>query len=247
MPAADVLDLYLDCGPGKGKFPIALALKPGAGSDNAQANWTYNYDPTLACEGGKFAANVNDGFSQSNSLSTATSPVQAGQKSPFSAILSPGKGKTFLQYSAIPLKGIAVDPEDGALTPHWRLLNSSNTAVGERADGTTKGLLHGANGWAPGTYTVELTATNTASKTTTSSVEITIVADADNDGVPASSENGCIGSSDANPMDAYADKDADGIPNVDDPQPCTAQTGPYTAVMTFQPNPFPIPSPRATR
>jgi CSLREA domain-containing protein len=237
----DLLDLFLDCGSGKGKFPIALALKPGAGSDSAQANWTYNYDTTLACEGGKFAANVNDGFSQSNSLSSATSPVQSGQKSPFSAILSPGKGKTFLQYSAIPLKGIAVDPEDGALTPHWRLLNSSDTPIRE-TDGTTKDLSPGASGWVPGTYTVELTATDTASKTTKSTVEITIVADADNDGVPASSENGCLGSSDTNPMDAYADKDADGIPNVDDPQPCTAQTGPYTAVMTFQPSPFPIPS-----
>ena len=57
--------------------------------------------------------------------------------------------------------------------------------------------------------------------------------------IPAASENGCIGSSDTNPMDAYADKDGDGIPNVDDPQPCTAQTGPYNAIMTFQPNPFP--------
>ena len=59
---------------------------------------------------------------------------------------------------------------------------------------------------------------------------------------PAASENGCLGSSDTNPMDAYGDKDLDGIPNADDPQPCTAQTGPYTAVMSFQPNPFPIPS-----
>jgi hypothetical protein len=41
-------------------------------------------------------------------------------------------------------------------------------------------------------------------------------------------------------MDAYGDKDLDGIPNADDPQPCTPQTGPYTAVMSFQPNPFPI-------
>ena len=72
---------------------------------------------------------------------------------------------------------------------------------------------------------MELTATDSASNVTTSSVSITIVADADNDGVPASSENGCLGGSDTNPMDAYADKDADGIPNVDDPQPCTAQTG----------------------
>ena len=142
------------------------------------------------------------------------------------------------------MKGIAVDPEDGALTPTWKLINSANVVI-RTATGTTADLSPGANGWAvtpPGTYTVELTATDSASQTTTSSVSITIVADADNDGVPASSENGCLNSSDANPMDAYADKDADGIPNVDDPQPCMAQTGPYTAVMTFQPNPFPIPS-----
>lgn len=237
----DLLDLYLDCGTGKGKFPIALALSPGAGSDNAQANWTYNFDATLACEGGKLAANINDGFLRSGFTNTGTVQIQSGQKSPFSAILSPGKGKTFLQYSAIPLKGIAVDPEDGALTPHWKLIDSSNAIIKE-ADGTTKDLSPGTNGWAPGVYTVELTATDSASKPTTSTVSITILADADNDGVPAATENGCLGSSDTNPMDAYADKDLDGIPNVDDPQPCTPQTGPYTAVMTFQPNPFPIPS-----
>jgi CSLREA domain-containing protein len=243
--ALDLLDLYLDCGPGKGKFPIALALTPGAGSDNAQANWTYNFDASLACAGGKLAANVNDGFAQSGFSNRGTAPIDSSQKSPFSAILSPAKGKTFLQYSAIPLKGIAVDPEDGALTPHWKLINSSNQVVAT-GDGTTKDLSPGPNGWAvaPGgsPYTVELTATDSASNTTTSTVSITILPDADNDGIPAATETGCLGSSDTNPMDAYGDKDLDGIPNVDDPDPCNPPTGPYTAVMTFQPNPFPIPS-----
>jgi CSLREA domain-containing protein len=234
----DVLDLYLDCGPGNGKFPIALALSPGSAT-NTTANWTYNYDASLACAGGQLRAIVNDGFQQSGFTNTGTEPTQAGQKSPFSAILSPAKGKTFLQYSAIPLKGIAVDPEDGALTPHWRLINSGNSVI-RTADGTTADLSPGTSGWAPGSYTVELTATDSAGQTTASTVDITIVADADNDGIPAATENGCLGSSDTNPMDAYGDKDLDGIPNADDPQPCTPQTGPYTAVMSFQPNPFPI-------
>lgn len=238
---ADVLDLFLDCGPGKGKFPIALALAPGAGSDNAQANWTYNYDASLACAGGQLAANVNDGFRQSGFTATGTAPIDSGQKSPFSAILSPGKAATFLQYSAIPLKGIAVDPEDGALTPHWRLLDSSNAVVAT-ANGTTADLSPGANGWTPGSYTVELTASDSASQTTTSTVNITIVADADNDGIPAATESGCLGSSDTNPMDAYDDKDGDGIPNADDPQPCTPQTSAYNAIITFDPNPFPTQS-----
>jgi CSLREA domain-containing protein len=240
---SDLLDLYLDCGTGNGRFPIALAQSPQS-STSTTANWTYNYDASLACAGGKLKAIVNDGFLQSGFSDTGTEPTESGQKSPFSAILSPGKGKTFLQYSGIPLKGIAVDPEDGALTPHWKLINSANVVI-RTATGTTADLSPGANGWAvtpPGTYTVELTATDSASNVTTSRVGITIVADADNDGVPASSENGCLNSSDANPMDAYADKDADGIPNVDDPQPCTAPTGPYNAVMTFQPTTFPVPS-----
>jgi CSLREA domain-containing protein len=236
----DRLDLYLDCGTGNGRFPIALAQSPQS-STSTTANWTYNYDASLACAGGKLKAIVNDGFLQSGFTETGTEPTESGQKSPFSAILSPGKGRTFLQYSGIPLKGIAVDPEDGALTPTWKLINSSNAVV-KTATGTTADLSPGMNGWAPGVYTVQLTATDSTTNVTTSSVGITIAADADNDGVPASSETGCLGSSDTNPMDAYADKDADGIPNVDDPQPCTAQTGPYTAVMTFQPTPFPIPS-----
>ena len=96
------------------------------------------------------------------------------QKSPFSAILSPGKAATFLQYSAIPLKGIAVDPEDGALTPHWKLLDSGNAVVAT-ANGTTADLSPGVNGWTPGSYTVELSATDSASQTTTSTVAIMIV------------------------------------------------------------------------
>ena len=76
--AADVLDLFLDCGPGKGKFPIALALAPGAGSDSAQANWTYNYDASLACAGGQLSANVNDGFRQSGFTATGTAPIDSG-------------------------------------------------------------------------------------------------------------------------------------------------------------------------
>ena len=140
----DVLDLYLDCGPGNGKFPIALALPPGSAT-NTTANWTYNYDASLACAGGQLRAIVNDGFQQSGFTTTGTEPTESGQKSPFSAILSPAKGKTFLQYSAIPLKGIAVDPEDGALTPHWELIDSSNVVI-RTADGTTKDLSPGTSG-----------------------------------------------------------------------------------------------------
>jgi CSLREA domain-containing protein len=237
----DLLDLYLDCGPGKGKFPIALALPP-ASATNTTANWSYNYDASLACEGGQLKAIINDGFRQSGFSNTGTEPVESGQKDPFSAILSPGKGKTILQYSGIPLKGLAVDPEDGALTPQWRLIRDSDSATVRTGSGTTADLSPGTNGWTPGNYTVELKATDSAGKTTTSTVAITIVADADNDGIPASAEGGCLGGSDTNPLDAYGDKDGDGIPNAEDPDPCVPQTGAYTAVMTFQPNPFPIPS-----
>jgi hypothetical protein len=237
----DVLDLFLDCGPGKGKFPIALAVPPGSAT-NTTANWSYNYDPSLACEGGQLKAVVNDGFLQSGFTATGTEPVDSSQKDPFSAILSPGKGKTFLQYSGIPLKGLAFDPEDGALTPQWKLIRNSDSAVVRTASGTTADLSPGTSGWMPGAYTVELSATDSAGKTTTSTVAITIVTDADNDGIPATAEGGCLGGSDTNPLDAYGDKDGDGIPNGDDPDPCVAQTGGYNAVMTFQPNPFPVPS-----
>jgi CSLREA domain-containing protein len=236
----DVLDLFLDCGPGKGKFPVVLALPP-ATATNTTASWSYNYDPSLACEGGQLRAVINDGFRQSGFTSTGTAPVATAQRDPFSAILSPGTGKTFLQYSAIPLKGLAFDPEDGALTPQWKLIRNSDSATVRTASGTTADLSPDANGWTPGSYTVELKATDSAGRTTTSTVDIAIVADADNDGIPASIEGGCLGGSDTDPTDAYADKDGDGIPNADDPDPCVAATA-YNAVMTFQPNPFPIPS-----
>ena len=100
----------------KGKFHRHLP-SPGAGSDDAQANWTYNYDASLAWRGGQLAANVNDGFRQSGFSEYRHRSDRLGAEVAVLRDLSPGKAATFLQYAAIPLKGIAVDPEDGSLDP----------------------------------------------------------------------------------------------------------------------------------
>jgi hypothetical protein len=63
-------------------------------------------------------------------------------------------------------------------------------------------------------------------------VTFTILADADNDGVPRELEVGCAGSSDTDAEDAYyGDADGDGIPNADD---VTTAGGPCTAATSYQ-------------
>ena len=65
-----------------------------------------------------------------------------------------------------------------------------------------------------------------------------VVTDADNDGVPKTVEDSCLGGGDDDPTNADDDRDNDGLPNVNDPQPCVAASS-YTAIVEINPDPLP--------
>ena len=118
-----------------------------------------------------------------------------------------------------------------------RIRNASNTIVGS-GTGATVDFRPGASGWSPGSYTLTLSATDSSAAAGSTSIPITIVADADQDGIADPVENNPLGcfplNHDSDPYEAWRDYDSDGIANVDDPAPCSASSF-YLAQEAFHP------------
>ena len=155
--ASDLLDLFLDCGSGKGKFPIALAL-----SSRARA-------PTMPRRTGR-------------TTTTPRWPARAGKLRPTSTTASARATPPLHRHvtgSRRARRHLLGDPQPGegedvpsVLRPSlegnrsrsggWRAdtaleADQQRQCRDQEGDGTTNDLSPGANGWAPGTYTVELT------------------------------------------------------------------------------------------
>jgi len=227
------VDLFLDCGAGKPKLPVAVALKPDSVSGTT-ASFSYNYDPSLACPNGMLKAVGTDGFSSTGFTTAGSAPVNPGPDTPRVAITTPTPSKEFLTYSLIPLRGSARDSNgeiaDSGL--QWALTGPiSRTGTGHQVDLNPPA----SGGWPTGTYTLKLTGSN-ATKSATATTTFTVKTDADNDGMPADVEGqSCFTSGDNDPLNAYSDYDGDGIPNASDGQPCSPSTS-YSAIVDFDPN-----------
>src|SRR5204863_3739321 len=100
-PADVRVDLFLDCGAGKPKLPIAVGLKPDSAAGTS-ASFSYNYDPSLACPNGTLKAIGNDGFTSTGFTATGSTPVDPGPNTPRAAISSPEPSKALLTYTLIP-------------------------------------------------------------------------------------------------------------------------------------------------
>jgi CSLREA domain-containing protein len=230
------VDLFLDCGAGKPKLPVAVGLKPDSVSGTT-ASFSYNYDPSLACPNGMLKAVGTDGFTSTGFTTAGSAPVNPGPDTPRVAITSPTPNKQFLTYSLIPLRGSARDsngelPDSGL---HWSLTGPSitRTGTGHQVDLNPPA----SGGWPTGTYTLTLTGSN-ATKSATVTTTFTVKTDADNDGMPADVEGqSCFTSGDNDPLNAYSDYDGDGIPNASDGQPCSPSAS-YSAIADFNPDPL---------
>jgi hypothetical protein len=232
------LDLFLSCGTGGARFPIAVGLVPTstAGDD---ATWEYDFDSTLACSDGTPTVTgvISDGFLRSDTTDPGASvAVDSSSKPPVAEIYAPRvadadepNGAQFLQYDSIPLLGAGQDPDDGELDDlHW-FLDGVAVATGRRADLPPQPV---------GIHTIELVATDSDGNTASATRTIEVLADGDRDGIPAGAEGPC--GSDADPFDAFADRDGDGLVGVDDQvltgAPCVASTVPYSALVTISPD-----------
>jgi Right handed beta helix region len=238
-PPGDLrMDLYLVC-PGQPTQVLAVGLVPDNVSGQ-QATWFGNHDRTLTPANCEATAVVTDSFSRSNERSDG---VATGPNTLVAAISSPREDATFLQYGLIPFRGLIRDAGTviASADHHWEVEGPSGFT--RSGNGTIFDLGNPPSaGWPVGAYTATLTKPGSTGTAATDTVHFSVLADNDNDGVPASVDNSCLGGGgDSNPLNADDDKDLDGIPNADDPQPCTAASS-YTATIDFQPDPFPTPS-----
>jgi hypothetical protein len=223
-------------------YPFDVSIPPTSFDEvNDKAIFECSLDPDTigATDAGnvRITAVAHDTFTQSNKLTTTLSSTQTP---PVASIAAPTGGDTFLQFETIVLRGSALDLEQGHLTGS-ELVWTENVPAGPLSggeDGEEVFLTPPSAGWAPGTYTVTLTATDITSKTSTDTVTFEILRDADHDGIPANVESqSCFTSGDNDPTNARLDYDGDGIPNDDDQYttngPCVRE---YNAIINFDPD-----------
>jgi hypothetical protein len=186
---------------------------------------------------------AHDGFSSSGTptpvgKSTLTDPPTL----PFQpSVASPTPGQSYSVNDDIALVGSAFDYSTGTpATLQWKFDgNSIPSATGQQFDvrASTLGV---------GSHTITLMAT-AGKKSASVNVPITISADADGDGVAAPQEaviqacaasKGITDGGDNDPANGNKDYDGDGIPNRDDPFPCTPAGSYVAASAAFVPNPL---------
>jgi hypothetical protein len=138
----------------------------------------------------------------------------------------------------MPLRGLILSAKgvEASTSHRWDLDGPGSFA--RSGTGTFVDLQPPNGGWPVGSYTATLTKPGSTEPSATDQVTFTVVTDADNDGVPKTVEDACLGGGDNDPTNADDDQDNDGIPNVNDPQPCTAATF-YTAIVDVNPDPLP--------
>lgn len=240
-PADLRLDIYYQC-LGSPAYDVAVALTPDD-VETGSASWTTNYDPSLACPDGTLTAIASDGFLRSDAEEAGT--IESDPQAPVPTIYAPFDGRQFLQYQGISLHGGAKDAEDGEVADlglAW-FLDGSPVGTGGSLNLSPPGV-----GWSSGAHTVTLRATDSDSTFVETSVGIVILADADNDWLPADVEADatCFGANaDSDPTNSFGDADGDGYSNVDDmltdEGPCDPADA-YTVFATFGPDVLYIPS-----
>ena len=205
-----------------------------------------NHDSSLTAGGCELKAVVMDGFTRSNER---TDDVDDGPNTLVAATSSPRENATFLQYNLIPFRGLIRSAGD-VLPPGdhtWSVQGPggfSRSGIGTIFDmgaGPGAGNLVQSGGWPVGSYTATLTKTGgSTDPSATDTVHFTVLADNDNDGIPAGRRR-LPRRQRQRPADGDNDKDNDGLPNANDPQPCVAASS-YNAIIDFNPDPFPTPS-----
>lgn len=236
-PADGRLDLVLDCGPGQVKQVVAVGLPPTSLTATS-ATWNTTYDSSRAPADCVLKAVVADGFTRSDITPVAQTPVPPGGNPIVASISSPDATdpETVLQYGLVALRGDlrnAAGPLPDALM-HWSITGPgialTNLPTGRVVDVSPPA----ENGWPSGEYTATLTATLDG-ESATATATFVVLADADNDGIPAVVESQeCFSSGDSDPLNAFVDDDGDGLVDADDPEPCEPASS-YAGIADFNP------------
>jgi CSLREA domain-containing protein len=235
--AADMrLDGLLDC-PGQPVQVIFVGRAPNSVSGNT-ATWSGTIDTSLAPPNCAVKIAVNDGFTRPPITDTGTETAATGNNPVVAAVSSPRANAQVLQYGVIPLRGSIFNAQ-GVLGNSEHAWSLSGPGITRSGTGPIVDLQPPTGGWPAGTYTATLKRAGSTDPAESDNLTFIVLTDADNDGIPKSVDDGCIGGNgDSDPLNAFGDKDNDGLPNASDPQPCTAATS-YTAIVDVNPDPLP--------
>ena len=212
-----------------------------------QATFHFDFDATQVCRDGTtttILVRFNDGYNQ-----TSFYPIDveaASGTEPIAVIDSPNaeaQAHSVLQHEPITLNGQGWDAQEGVLPGNaltWTITGPTGVVSdGERGNALTVRPPAGA-AFVPGTYTAKLTVKNSAGLTNSTTTSFQVLEDKDNDGVPVTTE-GCYRGNDNDPNDAFGDFDADGVPNQQDEDPCSARAL-YDGTADFDPDVLNYPS-----
>lgn len=248
------LTVYYQCAGSPERSVLGLALKPtgfsGEGTADATASFAANFPETELCggQGGGTATGILSDFFSTEPFPgqpgfdavLQDAPVGSSPQPPVAAIVDPAEGATFFNWESIALQGEGSDRSlfqvaDANL--QWSVSGSSVARTGSTVD------------LAPlpkGDYRVTLTATDPDTQLTDTATRlIHVVQDTDRDGLSDDAENsqGCFplgAATDGNSINL--DSDSDGIPDGQDPAPCTANTPAYSPTVTFDPATLYVPA-----
>jgi hypothetical protein len=199
-------------------------------------------DTTRGCPGGQYFVEVNDGWNVTAKTSVADAAIDNQQASTEVAIASPTPTSRILQFGDIAMNGSGKG-QSGPLAPGNLTWNLDGT---DRGNGNTLDLRPPSGGWGVGSHHLVLTGVDpTTNRKGTTSVDFTILGDADNDGISTTDEGtinlcrpaslgGQLANPDQNPFNATEDNDGDGIPNSIDPKPCEAETNYEASALIVQ-------------
>lgn len=162
---------------------------------------------------------ASDGVNTGQDESDGTFTVNP--KAPIASIVSPVDGVEVVSGSSVALIGVGSDLEDGQLGGASLTWSSSSAGI----LGTGEHLY--LNTLLDGPHTITLAATDSSTMVGTDSIQITVLTDTDQDGMPDTWESTYVGL-DPNVDDAVGDPDSDDLINLDELYFGTDPTDPDT-------------------
>jgi hypothetical protein len=172
-PALARAHVIYDCGNGE-KEPAFVALEGTQIAANI-VQFQQNVNTSLSCANATGTASLTivgtngvDAVSQTVPTSPSTLPVS--DKAPAAAIYQPTLDAIIPYTSQFSLNGHVVDPEDGNLTAHWRIV--SGPASASIPDGNVVDVPPPAGGWPAGDYVIELSGTDGEHPAATATVTV---------------------------------------------------------------------------